>query len=104
MALLSRRQRASDVAIRVPIDWAWGRCGDVLALAGLIDAHRDRFGVEPACAVLGFPVSSYYFASKREGEPTARDARDAELKEKIMDVRKGERGREIYGRGKCGWS
>jgi putative transposase len=42
-------------------------------------------------------VSSYYFARKREDEPTARDARDAVLKEKIMTVWKGETGREVYG-------
>ena len=59
--------------------------------------HRDRFGIEPACAVLGFPVSSYYFARKREAEPTAREIRDAMLKEKIMEVWKGRKGREVYG-------
>ena len=42
-------------------------------------------------------MSSYYFAKKREAEPTARDARDAMLKEKIMEVWKGETGREVYG-------
>jgi putative transposase len=42
-------------------------------------------------------VSSYYFAMKREASPTARDARDAMLKEKIMAVWKGETGREVYG-------
>jgi len=59
--------------------------------------HRGRFGIEPACAVLGFPVSSYYFAKKRAAEPTAREARDAILKEKILEVWKGETGREVYG-------
>ena len=42
-------------------------------------------------------MSSYYFARKREDEPTARDARDAVLKDKIMEVWKGEIGREVYG-------
>jgi hypothetical protein len=42
-------------------------------------------------------VSSYYFARNRLAEPTARDARDAMLKEKIMEVWKGEAGREVYG-------
>ena len=59
--------------------------------------HRGRFGIEPACAVLGFPVSSYYFAKKREAEPTAREARDAILTVKILEVWKGETGREVYG-------
>jgi putative transposase len=42
-------------------------------------------------------VSSYYFAKKREAELTARDARDAMLKEKILGIWKGETGREVYG-------
>ena len=42
-------------------------------------------------------MSSYYFAKKREGEPAARESRDAMLKEKIMTVWKGEKGREVYG-------
>jgi putative transposase len=62
-----------------------------------IDAHRDRFGVEPVCAALEFPVSSYYHAKKREAEPTAREIRDTDLKEKIMEVWKGEKGRKVYG-------
>src|ERR1700750_2600689 len=49
------------------------------------------------CAVLGFPVPSYYYARKRAAEPAARDTRDAMLKEKIMQVWKGEEGREVYG-------
>jgi putative transposase len=42
-------------------------------------------------------VSSYYFAKEREASPTARDARDAVLKEKIMAAWKGDTGREVYG-------
>ena len=42
-------------------------------------------------------MSSYYYAKKREAEPTAREARDAILKEKIMEVWKGRKGREVYG-------
>jgi putative transposase len=42
-------------------------------------------------------VSSYYFAKKREAEPTARETRDDVLKDKIMEVWKGEKGREVYG-------
>ena len=59
--------------------------------------HRDRFGIEPVCAVLEFPVSSYYFAKKRASEPTARETRDAILEDKIMEVWKGRKGREVYG-------
>ena len=42
-------------------------------------------------------MSSYYFAKKREAKPTARETRDAIMKDKIMEVWKGEIGREVYG-------
>ena len=67
------------------------------ALVEFVDAHRDRFGVEPVCAVLEFPVSSYYHAKKREAEAAAREMRDAGLKEEIMEVREGGKGRKVYG-------
>ncbi len=70
---------------------------EAAALVEFIDAHRDRFGIEPVCAVLDFPVSSYYYAKKREAEPAAREIRDAMLEEKIMEVWKGRKGREVYG-------
>ena len=41
-------------------------------------------------------MSSYYFAKKREDEPTARETRHVVLKDKIMEVWKGEKGREVY--------
>ena len=42
-------------------------------------------------------MSSYYYAKKREAGPTARGTRDAVLKDKIMEVWKGRKGREVYG-------
>ena len=43
-------------------------------------------------------MSSYYYAKKREAEPTAREIRDAALKDKIMEVWKDSgKGREVYG-------
>jgi putative transposase len=42
-------------------------------------------------------VSSYYYAKKREAEPAAREMRDAVLKEKIMEVWSGAKGRKVYG-------
>ena len=33
--------------------------------AGFIDSFRDRLGVEPVCAVLEIPASTYYAAKKR---------------------------------------
>jgi len=44
-------------------------------------------------------VSSYYYAKKREAEPTAREIRDAMLEEKIMAVRKGRKGRALSCKG-----
>jgi putative transposase len=44
-----------------------------------------------------FPVSSYYYAKKREKEPSARDTRDEYLGEKIMEVWEKEKGRKVYG-------
>lgn len=47
-----------------------------------IDAHRDRFKVEPICEVLEIAESTYYAAKKRP--PSARSIRDAEL---CVDIR-----------------
>jgi putative transposase len=54
-----------------------------------IDAHRDRFGVEPICRVLrehgvGIAPNTYWTARRRQ--PSARAARDAELKVEIRRV------------------
>ena len=35
----------------------------------MIDAHRERFGVEPICRVLEMPTSSYYAAKQRRPRP-----------------------------------
>jgi len=50
----------------------------------MIDAGRDRFGVEPICRVLGVPTSSYYAAKARP--PSARRVRDEQLKPEIRRV------------------
>ena len=43
-------------------------------------------------------MSSYYFAKQREVMPSARDTRDAMLKDKITEVWKdSKKGREVYG-------
>jgi putative transposase len=49
-----------------------------------IDAHRDRFGVEPICRALQVAPSVYYAAKRRP--PSARAVRDAELAAKIGKV------------------
>ncbi len=59
----------------------------------LIDAHRDRWGVEPICQVLEVAPSTYYAATSR---PTSsRRLRDEELKVEIERVHK--ENFEVYG-------
>jgi putative transposase len=59
----------------------------------LIDAHRDRWGVEPICQVLEVAPSTYYAATSR---PTsARRLRDEELKVEIARVHEENFG--VYG-------
>jgi putative transposase len=54
--------------------------------------------VEPACAVLGIPSSTYYAAKKREREAPARDGRDEWLMKEIMRVWADKKiGRRVYG-------
>jgi putative transposase len=54
--------------------------------------------VEPACAVLEFPASTYYAAKKREREPSPREQRDEWLKEQIQRVWEDRtKGRRVYG-------
>ncbi len=47
-------------------------------MSRFIDAHRDRFGVEPICQVLQVAPSTYYGARCRP--PSARQVRDEALK------------------------
>jgi putative transposase len=54
-----------------------------------IDAHRERFGVEPICRVLsehgcGIAPNTYWVAKKRQ--PSRRALRDAELVEHVQRV------------------
>ena len=52
-----------------------------------IDAHRERFGVEPICRALQFAPRTYY-AWKARG-PSARSVRDEQLKPMIARVHAG---------------
>jgi|SRR5690349_6704780 transposase InsO family protein len=54
-----------------------------------IDEHKDRFGVEPICAVLPIAPSTYYEQKARESDPDRRPARalrDEMLKPEIQRV------------------
>lgn len=63
-----------------------------------VDTYRGQFGVEPICAVMEFPVSTYYATKKRENRPSDREIRDGELISLIRaaweDKKKGNR---LYG-------
>ena len=58
-----------------------------------MDAHRDRFGVEPICRVLQVAPSSYYAAKQRQ--PCQRRVRDEALKTAIGRVHAANYG--VYG-------
>jgi putative transposase len=60
-----------------------------------VDAHRGEFGVESICAVIEFPTSTYYAAKKREGQPSGRAVRDAEV---LVEIRRvWAQSGELYG-------
>lgn len=58
-----------------------------------IDAHRERFGVEPICRVIGASVATYY--ARRKRPPSPRALRDACLLEAIREVHEANYG--VYG-------
>ena len=58
-----------------------------------IDAHRERFGVEPICQTLQVAPSTYYAVKARR--PSARHVRDGELKLDIGRVHRQNFG--VYG-------
>jgi hypothetical protein len=53
-------------------------------VTALIDAHRDRFGVEPICRTLDVSASAYY--QGKTGEPSARSMQDERLTARIREV------------------
>jgi len=53
-------------------------------MSAYIEAHRNRYGVEPICALLPIAPSTYYGANHRP--PSARAVRDGELKTQIRRV------------------
>ena len=58
-------------------------------MVAYIDAHKDRFGVEPICAVLPIAPSTYYQSKTRHRDPDRRSARakrDDRLKHEIQRV------------------
>ncbi len=67
-------------------------------MVGFIDQHREKFGVEPICAVLPIAPSLYYELKARDRDPHRRPARarrDEGLCEHIYRVWR--ENREVYG-------
>jgi len=62
-------------------------------VSAFIDAHRDRFGVEPLCREIEVSASAY--RARRVRPPSARTRRDASLLAQIRRVHAGSGG--IYG-------
>ena len=62
-------------------------------MTAFIDAHRDRFGVEPICRTLGVSASAYYH--RASAEPCARAQEDERLLGRIREVH--EANYEAYG-------
>ena len=62
-------------------------------MSAFIDQHRERFGVEPICRVLGVSASAYYKRAK--GELSARGREDERLLEVIRTTHK--KNYEAYG-------
>lgn len=62
-------------------------------MSRFIDAHRERFGVEPICQALAVAPSTYYAARTRA--PCARSRRDGELRPEITRIHRENFG--VYG-------
>jgi putative transposase len=54
-----------------------------------VEERRDAFGVEPICAAVGVPVSTYY--ARRSRKPSRRELADRELISEIHAARAGYR-------------
>ena len=67
-------------------------------MVGYIDDHRDRFGVEPICAVLPIAPSTYFLHKARQQDAAKRSARarrDDELRAAIHRV--WDANQQVYG-------
>jgi len=67
-------------------------------MVGYIDDHRDRFGVEPICAVLPIAPSTYFLHKARQQDSANQSARtrcDAELKVAIQRI--WDANHQVYG-------
>ena len=67
-------------------------------MVGFIDEHREKFGVEPICAVLPIAPSLYDELKARDRDPQRRPGRARRDEALCEDVRRVWReNREVYG-------
>jgi putative transposase len=67
-------------------------------MVGFIDEHRERFGVEPICAVLPIAPSLYYELKARERDPHRRPGRARRDEARCEHIyRVWRENREVYG-------
>jgi transposase InsO family protein len=67
-------------------------------MVAFIDQHRDRYGVEPICAVLPIAPSTYFLRKGQQADPatqSARARRDTELRAAIQGV--WDANEQVYG-------
>jgi putative transposase len=53
-------------------------------VSAYIEGHRERFGVEPICSILGVSASAYYL--RKTGQRSAREVEDERLLGRIREV------------------
>ena len=53
-------------------------------MSAFVDEHRERFGVEPICSVLGVSASAYY--ERASGRRSARSIEDERLLGRITEL------------------
>jgi putative transposase len=70
-------------------------------MSKVVDAHRQEFGVEPICRVLGVAPSTYYAVKARRLAPSERAVRDRRLTGEIRRVH--EENLSVYGVRKVWW-
>lgn len=68
----------------------------------MVDANREKFGVEPIYRVLGIAPSTYYAVKASQRDPAARTLRDRELLNRIRKVHEANYG--VYGARKVWWT
>src|ERR1700680_1551863 len=86
-------RRANEILKAASVFFAGGPAPPTVEAVSFTTPNKDPWGVEPICTVLPFAPTTYYAAISRP--PSARTARDEELKPEIQRV--WEAHRRVYG-------